>query len=227
MSILVSCGAPSTFNVAIYPRNSVCASTAPNAYVRLSVFIGRSSVTMQGITPEAELATNTWLVPSKMTIDASAIDIVRCVGIFGSGAFFGMTVTFTNVILPPLLARKITARQRVELWHDMYTSVTHSWVPLGVLASVAYFVAGAQEHNTRLLAAGVSMIAIIPNTLLFVFPLVYKLKDFLKLPDDKFPSEDIVKSTLRSWGLRHWTRTAVAGAAFVVGICDAILYPRV
>lgn len=142
------------------------------------------------------------------------VDFARLAGVFGSGAFFGMTVTFTNVIVPPLLTRDLAPRARADFWNVTYTRVTHQWVPLGLAAAGAYLYAAAKLRSGHLLAAGLSMSAIVPCTLLFVFPYVRRLKSFLQ----RDASDDEVKHTLRRWGWWHNTRTLAAGLAFLLGL---------
>lgn len=146
---------------------------------------------------------------------------LRGVGILGSASFFGMTLSISTVSLPMILRHKeLTARQRVELWSDLYNLVTQRWVPFGLLSSVAY---GVASYTTQLdkslpLSAAVSMFSILPLTLTVVFPYVNQLKSFLK--GDDFPSEEVALKTLRTWGVVHWTRTIGAGLAAALGILD-------
>lgn len=147
---------------------------------------------------------------------------LRGVGIFGSGAFFGMALSISTVTLPMLFRHKdITARQRVELWSDLYTLVTQRWVPFGVLSSVAFGVAAYVTKGDKTLpaAAAVSMASIMPTTLIFVFPYVNKLKSFLK---DSFHSDDEALKTLHVWGEVHWLRTICAGLAAAIGLYDLV-----
>lgn len=147
---------------------------------------------------------------------------LRGVGIFGSGAFFGMALSISTVTLPMLFRHKdITARQRVELWSDLYTLVTQRWVPFGMLSAVAFGVAAYTTKSDKSLpvAAAISMASIMPTTLIFVFPYVNKLKSFLK---GDFPSDDEALKTLRVWGDVHWLRTICAGLAAAIGLYDLV-----
>lgn len=149
---------------------------------------------------------------------------LRGVGIFGSASFFGMALSVSTVTLPMILRHKeLSAKQRVELWSDLYDLVTRRWVPFGLLSSAAFGVAAyTTKHDKTLpIAACISMLSIMPLTLTLVFPYVNKLKAFLKAED--FPSDDEALSTLRTWGVWHWSRTLAAGAAAVLGLADFIV----
>lgn len=138
----------------------------------------------------------------------------RLAGVFGAGAFFGMTASFSSVFLPSLLRHHLPPRARAAVWNDTYTRVTHQWVPLGLAAAAAYLYAATKLRSQRLLAAAISMAAIVPCTLIFVFPHVRRLKSFLQ----RDASDDEVKHALRRWGWWHNTRTLAAGLAFVLGL---------
>lgn len=148
---------------------------------------------------------------------------LRGVGIFGSGAFFGQALAISTVTLPMLFRHKdITARQRVELWSDLYDLVYARWVPFGVLSSVAFGVAAYNTKGDKTLpaAAAASMFSIIPLTFAFVFPYVHKLKAFLQ---GDFPSDDQALKTMRAWGKVHWLRTIGSGLAAAIGLYDLVV----
>ncbi|KAI3617648.1 hypothetical protein CBS9595_003557 [Malassezia furfur] len=148
---------------------------------------------------------------------------LRGVGIFGSAAFFGMASSISTVTLPMLLRHKrIGAKERVELWSDLYDLVTKRWVPFGLLSAAAYGAAALTTPMSKTLpsAAGIAMFSILPLTLLFVFPSVHKLKSYLE--KDKYPGDNEALTTLKKWGALHWLRTIAAGTAAVVGIVDLL-----
>lgn len=147
---------------------------------------------------------------------------LRGLGIFGSGAFFGMALSMSTITMPMILRHKgIPARQKVELWSDLYSLATQRWVPFGMLASALY---AAAAYTTRLdkrplVAAALSMFSIMPLTLTVVFPYVNKLKSYLS---GTFPSDTEAIHTLEGWGRRHWVRTVGSGLATVIGLYDLV-----
>lgn len=147
---------------------------------------------------------------------------LRGIGIFGSGAFFGMVLSIPTVTLPMLLRHKdITTRQRVELWNDLNTLVDQRWVPFGLLSSVTFGVAAhyTQCDKTLPTAAAVSMFSLVPVTVAFVVPYVNKLRSYLK---GGVLSDDEVLKTLRTWGKVHLLRTVCAGFATAIGLYDVV-----
>lgn len=147
---------------------------------------------------------------------------LRGVGIFGSASFFGMTLSISTLTLPMLLRHKqLGAKERVELWSDLYDLVVKRWVPFGLLSAAAYGLAAftTTKDKTLPIAAGVAMVSIVPLTAT-VLPTVYKLKSYLE--KGKFPSDGEALATLRKWGVLHCSRTIAAGTAAIVGIVDLL-----
>lgn len=148
---------------------------------------------------------------------------LRGVGVFGSASFFGMTLSISTVTLPMILRHKqLGAKERVELWSDLYDLVTKRWVPFGLLSAAAYGVAARTTTKDKTLpaAAGAAMFSILPLTLMFVFPSVHKLKSYLE--KGKFPSDGEALATLQKWGILHWSRTIAAGTAAMLGVVDLL-----
>ncbi|WFD44344.1 hypothetical protein MPSI1_003012 [Malassezia psittaci] len=148
---------------------------------------------------------------------------LRGVGIFGSASFFGMTLSISTITLPMLFRHKqISTRERVELWSDLYDLVTQRWVPFGLLSSAAYAVAAytTRQDKTLPIAAAISMFSVLPLTLTLVMPYVKKLKALIKSDDKVLNIEG--DSTLKTWGVLHWSRTLAAGTAAVLGLVDLV-----
>ncbi|KAK0537141.1 hypothetical protein OC834_000898 [Tilletia horrida] len=171
-----------------------------------------------------------------------AIDIgARAVGILGSGAWLGLTLSTSNCLIPMILHNKtLSRRQRIELWDTQFTLSVLRWTPIGILGALSFFFAayrspgagivtmrgGAEEavmYNTRLVLSlsGGALLAMIPLTVKFIFPTVFALKDELKKGEEKeMVSEEEVRALIGKWEGRHRLRIACSLVCAVLGVYD-------
>ncbi|KAK0540607.1 hypothetical protein OC842_000379 [Tilletia horrida] len=176
-----------------------------------------------------------------------AIDIgARAVGILGSGAWLGLTLSTSNCLIPMILHNKtLSRRQRIELWDTQFTLSVLRWTPIGILGALSFFFAAyrspgagivavrggaaaeaeaeAVMYNTRLVLSlsGGALLAMIPLTVKFIFPTVFALKDELKKGEEKeMVSEEEVRALIGKWEGRHRLRIACSLVCAVLGVYD-------
>lgn len=125
----------------------------------------------------------------------------------------------------------MSTRERVELWDDQFGLSVLRWTPTGFVGAIAFLYAAYISPNaglfedgystrTTLVGSGVALLSMIPLTVIFIFPTVFKLKGLLNLEDKYWPSEQEVRRLIAKWDVRHWGRIACSFTCFALGVYD-------
>ena len=122
----------------------------------------------------------------------------------------------------------LSLKQRLELWDDQFTLSVTRWTPLGIVGAISYLYAsynwsgGPDYNSSKTLAwAGGAMLAMIPLTVVFIFPVVGKLKKMKHTEADSLKGmENEVQDAIKQWDLRHRGRILCSGICFALGIYD-------
>lgn len=129
--------------------------------------------------------------------------------IFGCGTFFGASVYISLVQHPASLEAGGSVAGR--LFPPMYRRAAAMQIVLAVAGSVAGLAVWVLSGGVLWLVGALLLISVVPITLLFIKP----INDVL-LSSSNNPEALETQALLKRWGSKHWIRTAVSGAAFLI-----------
>lgn len=137
------------------------------------------------------------------------------VAVLACGLFAGAAVYINLVEHPARLScgTEIAARQ----WAPSYRRATVMQASLAIVAAVAGGARWAQTRDWLWLAGAAAILAVVPFTLLVIYPTNHKLLE----PGRDLGSED-TRHLLESWGRLHAVRSALGTIAVVLYIEAAI-----
>ncbi len=144
-----------------------------------------------------------------------AAQILTLVAVLACGLFAGAAVYITLVEHPARLScsTEVAAKQ----WAPSYKRATVMQASLAVVAAVAGGARGIQTHHWLWLVGAVAILAVVPFTLLVIYPTNHKLLD----PARDLASEE-TRHLLESWGQLHAVRSALGLVALVLYVGAAI-----
>lgn len=146
----------------------------------------------------------------------------------------GLTLSTSTALVPIIQRHKtLSMRQRLELWDDQFTLSVGRWTPFGIVGALCLLWAayrcppqgvalGASAYDSRrtLLLSGCGLLAMIPMTVVLIFPTVFKLKGELRKAPEYAASETQVRALIRKWDRRHWLRIGCSLVCFASAIYD-------
>ncbi len=142
-------------------------------------------------------------------------DILTFVAVLASGLFAGAAVYITVVEHPARLScgTEVAARQ----WAPSYKRATVMQASLAIVAAVSGSARWFQTHDRLWLMGGLAILAVVPFTLLVIYPTNHRLLQ----PGRDLASEE-TRQLLESWGRLHAVRSGLGLAAVVLFIEAAI-----
>ena len=141
--------------------------------------------------------------------------ILEIAALFCGGAFFGAALYISLGQHPAALAAGGAVAG--SFFPPMYRRAA----PLQISLALVGFIAGAlvwlMGAGVLWLVGALSLASVIPITLLFIKP----INDALLSPAAKPESKQTAR-LLAQWGARHWWRTVVSGASFLLYLTAAV-----
>jgi hypothetical protein len=125
------------------------------------------------------------------------------------GIFAGAAIYINLVEQPARLSCGVTIA--VTEWRPSYKRGTAMQVPLALVASVLVFFSWQLDKELAWLIGGVILLAVVPFTLIVIFPTNKKLES-----DELDLSSDQANYLLRLWGRLHAVRSGLSFSAFVI-----------
>lgn len=143
--------------------------------------------------------------------------IFIAIALFSCGTFFGAALYISLVQHPAALAAGGAVGGR--FFPPMYKRAAPLQITLALSGFIAAIIAWLQSMQILWLIGGVLLLAVVPITLIFIKP----VNDILLEPGND-PESAATADLLMRWGHKHWWRTGVSGAAFVVYLLTVMLY---
>ena len=145
----------------------------------------------------------------------AAAEILTLMAVLASGLFAGAAIYITLVEHPARLScsTEVAARQ----WAPSYRRATVMQASLAIVAAVAGGARWAQTEDRLWLIGGLAILAVVPFTLLVIYPTNHKLLE----PGRDLASEE-TRHLLESWGRLHAVRS-VLGLIAVVAFIEAAI----
>ena len=141
--------------------------------------------------------------------------IFEIIAILCCGVFFGAALYISVAQHPATLEVGVTFGGR--FFPPMYNRAA----PIQIATAVVGFLAGlgAWYFGSEIawLIGAILLVSVIPITLIIIKP----VNDILLAPGND-PDSPETEALLESWGPRHWLRTIVSGAAFVLYLVAAL-----
>lgn len=136
--------------------------------------------------------------------------VIAWIALLATGLFAGAALFVSLVEHPARLAAgpDVALRQ----WRPSYKRATRMQAPLAVAGSLCSLVLGAfDEGGAPAILSGLFLIAVVPFSLLAIFPTNRQLEEPHRLPSDPSTLE-----LLERWGRLHAVRTGLGLAAFLL-----------
>ena len=133
--------------------------------------------------------------------------MIQIIAVISCGIFFGAALYISLVQHPALLIAGAAASS--QFFPPMYTRAKSMQVACAILGSLSALLVWWQSASTLWLIGAILLLSVIPITLLILKP----INDVLITAQSTPQQTEVL---LRQWGKRHWLRTAVSGAAFVI-----------
>lgn len=141
--------------------------------------------------------------------------IIELVGIFCCGTFFGAAVYISIAQHPAALKAGVSVGGR--FFPPMYNLAAPMQIALAVIGFLAGLVVWYASSDILWLIGSLLLISVIPITLIIIKP----VNDILLNPDND-PDSPETEALLKRWGPKHWLRTIVSGAAFILYLIAAL-----
>ena len=141
--------------------------------------------------------------------------ILTFIAVLCSGLFAGAAIYINAVEHPARLATG-TANALAQ-WHPSYRRATVMQVTLAALGTGAAVVGWARGHGTALLVGGLLLVAVVPVSLIVIFPTNRRLENPRLDPTSAEAAHLLVR-----WGYLHAIRAALGLAAFLVMCAAAV-----
>ncbi len=129
---------------------------------------------------------------------------ILCAGLFAGAAIY------INLVEHPARLECGTAAA-LSQWRPSYRRATVMQASLAVVGSASAVVASIRGASAMILAGGLLLGAVVPFTLIVIFPSNRRLLD-----PSLDPASAEAAALLRRWGRLHAVRSALGAAAFVV-----------
>ena len=135
--------------------------------------------------------------------------ILEIIAILGCGTFFGAAIYISLAQHPAMLEAGPAIGGR--FFPPMYNRAANMQVACAVVGFLTGLICWYQSANLLWLLGALLLISVVPITYILIKP----INDILLSPDLDPDSPD-VEGLLVRWGPKHWLRSLVSGAAFVV-----------
>jgi len=139
--------------------------------------------------------------------------ILELIGIFCCGTFLGAAVYISIAQHPAALEAGVAGR----FFPPMYNRAAPMQIVLAVIGFLAGFITWYLSSDMLWLIGSLLLISVVPVTLIIIKP----VNDILLNPDND-PDSPETYALLKQWGSKHWFRTILSGAAFIVYLVAAI-----
>ena len=140
--------------------------------------------------------------------------IFEVVAIFCCGTFFGAALYISLAQHPAALEAGTAVGGR--FFPPMYKRAAPLQIALAVLGTLAGIIVWYFSGTLLWLIGALLLVSVIPITLIFIKP----INDIL-LDSANDPESDNTGKLLHQWGPKHWLRTVVSGAAFLLYLIAA------
>lgn len=135
--------------------------------------------------------------------------IANLVATFCSGTFFGAAVYISLAQHPAALEAGASVGGR--FFRPMYRRAAPMQIVLAVAGTIAGIAAWLMEGSQLWLVGALLLASVIPITLFVIKP----INDILLNPSRDADATD-TQELLQQWGPRHWIRSVVSGASFLL-----------
>ena len=135
--------------------------------------------------------------------------IFQVAALFSCGTFFGAALYISLAQHPAALEAGVSVGGR--FFPPMYKRAAPLQIALALVGFLAGIVAWYQGEDFLWLLGSLLLISVVPITLIAIKP----VNDILLAPGNNPDSEETGK-LLEKWGPKHWLRTLVSGASFLM-----------
>jgi hypothetical protein len=139
--------------------------------------------------------------------------VVELLAILSAALFTGAAVYINLVEHPARMS--LGTRAALAAWAPSYHRATFMQAPLAIVGGLSAFIVAARGGGAWWLAGGLLFVAVIPFTLLVIFPTNRALLDPATSAD-----LDRAGLLLRRWNWLHAVRSLLAGAALVIFVAQ-------
>lgn len=141
--------------------------------------------------------------------------VFELVALFCSGTFFGAALYISLAQHPAALEAGVAVGGR--FFPPMYKRAAPMQIALAAVGFLTGLVAWYSSSDLLWVVGSLLLVSVVPITLIIIKP----VNDILLNPDND-PVSSETEALLRSWGPKHWLRTIVSGASFIVFLITAI-----
>jgi len=141
--------------------------------------------------------------------------ILELIAILGSGTFFGAAIYISLAQHPATLECGGSVGGR--FFPPMYNRAAPMQITLAVVGFLAGAAAWYSSSNVLWLVGALFLISVVPITLIVIKP----INDILLSPENDSNSPE-TEALLRRWGPKHWLRSIVSGASFIIYLVAAL-----
>lgn len=141
--------------------------------------------------------------------------ILEIIALFSCGTFFGAAIYISLAQHPAVLEAGGTVGG--QFFPPMYKRAASIQVPLALFGFVSGGILGYQSSEILWLAGALLLLSVIPITLVFIKP----VNDIL-LSSETLADLTEIESLLILWGKKHWWRSIVSGASFLLYLYVAV-----
>lgn len=141
--------------------------------------------------------------------------IIELIAIFCCGTFFGAAVYISIAQHPATLEAGVAVGGR--FFPPMYNLAAPMQIAMAVFGFLGGIAAWYFSSKILWLLGALLLVSVIPITLISIKP----VNDILLDPDND-PDSPETEILLKRWGPKHWLRTIVSGAAFILYLVVAL-----
>ena len=141
--------------------------------------------------------------------------ILATIALFCCGVFFGAALYISLVQHPAAIVAGGSVAGR--FFPPMYQRAAPMQITLALAGFIAGLLAWLFGGGVIWLIGALALISVVPMTLIFIKP----TNDALLAPDTDPESEQTAR-LLEQWGRKHWWRTLLSGAAFLLYLAAAV-----
>lgn len=141
--------------------------------------------------------------------------ILELIAILFCGVFFGAAVYISIAQHPATLEAGASVGGR--FFPPMYNRAAPMQIAMAVIGFLAGICAWYLSSDYLWLLGAILLVSVIPITLIVIKP----VNDILLAPNND-PDSPETEVLLKRWGPKHWLRTIVSGAAFILYLVAAL-----
>ena len=135
--------------------------------------------------------------------------IFQVIALFACGTFFGAALYISLAQHPAALESGVAVGGR--FFPPMYKRAAPLQIALALTGFLAGIIVWLQSSDNLWLLGSLLLISVVPITLVLIKP----VNDIL-LAADNDPDSAATGELLERWGPKHWLRTVVSGASFLM-----------